>query len=173
MHPRGPSTALFLAMIVLIAGLLTSCGGGDQSGSGSQQGGGAKQQGGAAKGKRGKNAPEKKMALGTIGFINPKTERFTVHLSSDEQGKKPVIFKLAKKGKITLGGKKAGLGDMKKGQQAQVTYVVRKDSNRALRVKLFEGGGSSKDDNGGEKTGGEKSGGGKSGGEKTGGEKTG
>jgi hypothetical protein len=145
MHSRGPSKALFLAMIVLIAGLLTSCGGGDQSGSGSQQDG-------AAKEKKGKNAPEKKIALGTVGFVNPETERFTVRPSTDEQGEKPIAFKLVKKARITLGGKEVELGDMKKGQQAQVEYVVRNDNNRARSVKLFESGDSG-DDQGGEKTG--------------------
>lgn len=145
MHPRGPSKALFLAMIVLIAGLLTSCGGGDQSGGGSQQDGGAEE-------KKGENAPEKKIAFGTIGFVNPETERFTVRPSTEEQGQEPIAFKLAKKGKITLGGQEAELGDMKKGQQAQVEYVVRNDNNRARNVKLFEGENSG-DDQGGEKTG--------------------
>ena len=145
MHSRGPSTALFLTMIVLIAGLLTSCGGGDQSGSGSQQDG-------AAKEKKGENAPEKKIALGTVAFVNPETERFTVRPSTDEQGKKPIAFKLVKNARITLGDKEAKLEDMKKGQQAQVEYVVRNDNNRARSVKLFEGGGST-EDQGGEKTG--------------------
>jgi len=78
MHPRGPSTALFLAIIVLIAGLLAGCGGGDQSGSGSQQDGGsqAKQEGNApekqegnAPNKQRKNAPEKKILLGDVTFV--------------------------------------------------------------------------------------------------------
>jgi len=145
MHLRGPSKALFLTMIVLIAGLLTSCGGGDQSGSGSQQDGGAKEKKG--------NAPEKKIALGTVGFVNPETKRFTVRPSTDEQGKKPIVFKLAKKAKITLAGKEVKQEDMKKGQQAQVEYVVRNDNNRARSVKLFESGGSGDDQGGGEKTG--------------------
>lgn len=150
MHSRGPSTALFLAMIVLIAGLLTGCGGGDQSGSGGpQQGGGAKENG--AKEKKG-NAPEKKIALGTVGFVNPETKRFTVRPSTEQQGKKPIVFKLAKRAEITLDGKEAEIGDLKKGQQAQVQYVVRNDHNRARSVKLFAGGGSS-GDQGGEQTG--------------------
>jgi hypothetical protein len=145
MHPKGPSKALFLAMIVLIAGLLAGCGGGDQSGGGSKQDG-------AAKEKKGGNAPEKKIALGTIRFVNPETKRFTVRPSTDEQGEKPIAFKLAKKARITLGGKEVELGDMKKGQQAQVEYVVRNDNNRARSVKLFESGDSG-GDQGGEKTG--------------------
>jgi hypothetical protein len=142
MHPRGPSTALFLVMIVLIAGLLTGCGGGDQSGSGgSQQGDGAKENGAKenrAKEKKG-NAPEKKIVLGTVRFVNAETKRFTVRPSTEQQGEKPIVFKLAKKATVTLDGKEVELGDMKKGQQAQVEYVVRNDHNRARSVKLFAG----------------------------------
>ena len=142
MHPRGPSTALFLAMIVLIAGLLAGCGGGDQSGNGSQQGG--------SQAKQGENAPEKKLLFGNVTFVNPKTEGFSVRPTVNEQGTKPVVFRLANKFKITLGGQEAKLEDMKKGQQAQVEYIVRNDRNRALNVRLFEGGGGSP---GAEKTG--------------------
>jgi hypothetical protein len=162
MHPRGLSTALFLAMIVLIAGLLAGCGGGDQSGSGSQQNGGSqakqdenapKKQGGNAPKQRKKNAPEKKILFGIVRFVNPKTEGFSVHPRVPEQGKKPVVFRLAQQTEITLDGKKAKLEDMKKGQQAQVEYIVRNDRNRALTVRLFKGGGGSQDDRGAEKTG--------------------
>jgi len=161
MHPRGLSTALFLATIVLMAGLLAGCGGGDQSGSGSQQNGGSqakqdenapKKQGGNAPKQR-KNAPEKKILFGIVRFVNPKTEGFSVHPRVPEQGKKPVVFRLAQRTKITLEGKKAKLEDMKKGQQAQVEYIVRNDRNRALTVRLFKGGGGSQDDRGAEKTG--------------------
>ena len=162
MHPRGLSTVLFLATIVLIAGLLTGCGGGDQSGSGSQPDGGSKaeqsknapvEQGENAPKKRGKNAPKKKILFGTVTFVNPKTEGFSVRPTIEEQGKKPVVFRLANETSITLGGKEAKLEDMKKGQQAQVEYVERNDRNRARSVRLFEAGGGSQDDQGGEKTG--------------------
>ena len=162
MHPRGLSTALFLATIVLIAGLLAGCGGGDQSGSGSQQDGGsqAKQEGNApekqegnAPNKQRKNAPEKKILLGDVTFVNPKTEGFSVRPTVKAQGNKPVVFRLAQRTKITLGGQEATLEDMKKGQQAQVEYIVRNERNRALAVRLFEGGGGSQDDQGAEKTG--------------------
>ena len=153
MHQRGLSTVLFLVTIVLIAGLLTGCGGGDQSGSGSQQDGGSKaEQGKNAPKKQGKNAPKKKIVFGTVTFVNPKTEGFSVRPTIEEQGKKPVVFRLANETSITLDGKEAKLEDMKKGQQAQVEYVVRNDNNRARDVKLFESGGSG-DDQGGEKTG--------------------
>jgi hypothetical protein len=154
MHTRGLSTVLFLATIVLIAGLLTGCGGGDRSGSGSQQDGGSKaEQGKNAPVKQGENAPKKKILFGTVTFVNPKTEGFSVRPTIDEQGNKPVAFRLAKETSITLGGKEAKLEDMKKGQQAQVEYVERNERNRARSVRLFEAGGGSQDDQGGEKTG--------------------
>jgi hypothetical protein len=150
MHPRNFSTALFLAMTVLIVGLLAGCGGGDQSGSGSQQGGGKgakqgqnapeKQNGGASKQKAG-NKPAKKILFGTVTFVNSKTEGFSVKPTVKAQGKKPVAFRLAQQTRITLAGKEAKLDDMEKGQQAQVEYVVRNDRNRARVVRLFEGGG--------------------------------
>jgi hypothetical protein len=145
---------LFLVTIVLIAGLLTGCGGGDQSGSGSQQDGGSKaEQGKNAPKKQGKNAPKKKIVFGTVTFVNPKTEGFSVRPTIEEQGKKPVVFRLANETSITLDGKEAKLEDMKKGQQAQVEYVERNERNRARSVKLFEAGGGSQNDQGGEKTG--------------------
>jgi hypothetical protein len=156
MHQRGLTTVLFLATIVLIAGLLTGCG--DQSGSGSQQDGGSKaEQGKNAPVGQGenaaKNAPKKKILFGTVTFVNPKTEGFSVRPTIDEQGNKPVAFRLANETSITLGGKEAKLEDMKKGQQAQVEYVERNERNRARSVRLFEAGGGSQDDRGGEKTG--------------------
>jgi hypothetical protein len=151
MHQRGLSTVLFLVTIVLIVGLLTGCGGGDQSGSGSQQDGGSRaEQGNNASKKRGKNGPKKKLLFGTVTFVNPKTEGFSVRPTIDEQGNKPVAFRLANETSITLGGKEAKLEDLKKGQQAQVEYVERNERNRARSVRLFE---SSGDSQGGEKTG--------------------
>ena len=153
MHPRGLSTVLFLATIVLIARLLTGWGGGDQSGSGSQQNDGSKaKQGENVSKERGKNAP-KKILFGTVMFVNPKTGGFSVRPTIGEQGNKPVAFRLANETSITLGGKEAKLEDMKKGQQAQVEYVERNERNRARSVRLFETGGGSQDDQGGEKTG--------------------
>jgi hypothetical protein len=154
MHQRGLSTVLILATIVLIAALLTGCGGGDQSGSGSQQDGGSKaEQGKKGSVKQGENAPKKKIVFGTVTFVNPKTEGFSVRPTIEEQGKKPVVFRLANETTITLDGKEAKLEDMKKGQQAQVEYVERNERNRARSVKLFEASGGSQDGQGGKKTG--------------------
>src|SRR5688572_22977551 len=110
MHQRGISTVLFLVTIILIAGLLTGCGGGDRSGSGSQQDGGSKaEQGENAPKKQGKNAPKKKIVFGTVTFVNPKTEGFSVRPTIGEQGKKPVVFRLAHESSLTLDGKEAKL----------------------------------------------------------------
>ena len=152
MHQRGLSTVLFLATIVLI--LITGCGGGDQSGSGSQQDGGSQaEQGQNAPKKQGENAPKKKVVFGTVTFVNPKTEGFSVRPTIEEQGNKPVVFRLANETSITLYGNEAKMEDMKKGQQAQVEYVERNERNRARSVRLFETSGGSQDDQGGEKTG--------------------
>ena len=162
MHQRGLSTVLFLATIVLIAGLLTGCGGGDQSGSGSQQDGGSKaeqgknapvKQGENAPKNQGKNAPKKKIVFGVVKFVNPKTEGFSVRPTIEEQGKKPVVFRLANETSITLDGKEAKMEDMKKGQQAQVEYVERNERNRVRSVRLFEAGGGSQNDQGDKKSG--------------------
>src|SRR5688572_14406106 len=113
MHQRVLFTVLFLATMVLI--LITGCGGGDQSGSGSQQGGGSQaEQSENAPVKQGKNAPKKKIVFGTVTFVNPKTEGFSVRPTIEEQGKKPVVFRLANETSITLDGNEAKLEDMKK-----------------------------------------------------------
>jgi hypothetical protein len=152
MHQREITTVLFLATIVLI--LITGCGGGDQSGSGSQQDGGSQaEQGQNAPKKQGENAPKKKVVFGTVTFVNPKTEGFSVRPTIEEQGNKPVVFRLANETSITLDGNEAKMEDMKKGQQAQVEYVERNERNRARSVRLFETSGGSQDDQGGEKTG--------------------
>src|SRR5215217_7669241 len=103
MHPRGPSTALLLAMIVLIAGLLTGCGG-DQSGSASQQDGGGKagQDGNAPK-EQGKNAPEKKILFGVVILVTQKTGGFGVGATKKKGGKRGVFFRLEKESNITKG----------------------------------------------------------------------
>jgi hypothetical protein len=152
MYQRVMTTVLFLATILLI--LITGCGGGDQSRSGSQQDGGSQaEQGANAPVEQGENAPKKKVVFGTVTFVNPKTEGFSVRPTIEEQGKKPVVFRLANETSITLDGNEAKLEDMKKGQQAQVEYVERNERNRARSVRLFETGGGSQDDQGGEKTG--------------------
>jgi len=71
--------------------------------------------------------------------------------TTEEQSEQPVRFKIAENAKITLGEEKAELADVKKGQQARITYFVRKKTGVAREVVLFSGGGASSE--GGEQTG--------------------
>ncbi len=63
-------------------------------------------------------------------------------MSSDtgERKEEPAPFKLTKQAKITLDSKPAELADVKEGQQAQITYVV-KNQNLARQVVLVGEGG--------------------------------
>jgi hypothetical protein len=139
------SLLLPLVLSVLLAGLLAGCGGGsDQSGNG----GGdqkQKQEGEAAK----KEPLQKKIAIGTVRGFHEDRRRISLRTTVKAQSDGPLAFKIRKNAKITLGGKKAELGDIKEDQQAQITYVVKNDVNRAIVVHLFEAQGTG----GGEKTG--------------------
>jgi len=140
MQPRGPFAAFLVIAFVLLVGLLAGCGGGDGSQGG--EAGGAKREGGGGQGAGGQKAgaSESKTALGTVVFINPETERFTLRPAVEAQGEKPIPFKVTPKAKITLDDKEATFEDMEQGQQAQVTYVVRNDQNRVRTVTLFSKG---------------------------------
>jgi hypothetical protein len=139
MRFRGSPVLLLLVVLILLAG----CGGGDQSGNGGQDDGspgGAKKQGGeAAK----KGAPATKIALGTVRRVNVEGEsrRLVLKPSTNEQSKKPIPFRITKQATITLDDEKAELADIKEGQQAQITYIVKNERYRAREVKLFSAGG--------------------------------
>jgi hypothetical protein len=139
MRFRRLSVLLLLIVLILLAG----CGGGDQSGNGGQgdgSSGGTKKQGGeAAK----KGVPATKIALGTVRRVNVEGEsrRLVLKPSTNEQSKKPIPFRITKQATITLDDEKAELADIKEGQQAQITYVVKNERNRAREVKLFSAGG--------------------------------
>ncbi len=142
------SLLLPLVLCVLLAGLFAGCGGGSSDQSGNGGGNQAQKKGGeAAK----KQAPQKKIALGTVRSFHEDRRRLSLRPAANAQSKKPLAFKIRKKAEITLAGKKAELSDVKEGQQAQITYVVKNDVNRAITVHLFEAGGQSA--GGGEKTG--------------------
>ena len=132
---------MLLLLIVLI--LLAGCGGGDQSGNGGQgdgSSGGTKKQGGeAAK----KGVPATKIALGTVRRVNLEGEsrRLVLKPSTNEQSKKAIPFRITKHATITLDDEKAELADIKEGQQAQISYIVKNEHNRAREVKLFSAGG--------------------------------
>jgi hypothetical protein len=155
MHPRGTSAALLLALLILTMGLAAGCGGGDQSGNqsgdesgnGSQNGGsdGAQKQGGEG---APQGVPRPKVALGTVVKIDTEKSRITLRPSTEEQGERPIPFKVKPKATITLNDQAAELADAKKGQQAQITYIVRNERNLAREVSLISG-----DGGGGEGTG--------------------
>lgn len=147
MHPRRPSTTLFLAGVILFAGLLVGCGGGGQSANGSQDGesGGTKQQGGEAAKKEGNQAvkkarPRARIALGTVRSVNPESRELTLEPSAPAQGKGPIPFKIAKNATVTLDDEETELAQAGEGQQAQVTYIVKNEVNVARQVALISGG---------------------------------
>lgn len=147
MHPRRPSTTLFLAGAILFAGLLVGCGGEGQSANGSQDGesGGTKQQGGEAAKKEGNQAvkkarPRARIALGTVRSVNPESRELTLEPSAPAQGKGPVPFKIAKNATVTLDDKETELAQAEEGQPAQITYIVKNEVNVARQVALISGG---------------------------------
>jgi hypothetical protein len=141
MRARVSSTVLFWGVFVLLCGLLAGCGGGDQSGSGGSRdsgaGGGGQQQGGAA---RENAAPAPKIALGTITSVKPEKRRIALRPSSEVQGSERMAFKVRKNAQITLDDQEAEITDVKEGQQAQITYVIKNEVNRARTVALISGG---------------------------------
>ena len=125
-----PLLALFVVS-VLLAGLVAGCGGGDQSGNERDK----KQQGGKAADTGGS---DRKIALGTIRAFEEDKRKVYLKPAAEARGEKQLSFKVNKRADITLGGKKAEIGDIARGQQAQIGYVDRaKGPGRALSVNLF------------------------------------
>ena len=148
MHPRRTQTMLFFLASILLAGLLAGCGGGDQAGDGSQDGGSGREQGQVGKAaKKGKGEAAKKVALrpkialGTVIHVNPERRRMVIRAVTGKEDTKRMPFKIVPSATITLDDEVAELADIKDGQQAQVTYVVRNEVNRAREVTLISGGG--------------------------------
>ncbi len=140
MHLRGPSAALFFIVAsILLAGLLAGCaGGGDQSGNGGAQGG-EEQQGEAAQGEGNQaNAPVSKIALGTVVSVKPDRRKIVLRPSTEQQGDR-LLFKVIDDAQITLDDQQAEMADVQEGQQAQITYVVVNEQNRARVVALISG----------------------------------
>lgn len=149
MHLRRSWTIL-LVLIFMLVGFIASCGGGgDQSGeqeNGASEGQGASSERQGGTGQKEDGGPETKIALGKVQNVKAENKRFSVVPSVEEQGEKPIAFKVTPNAKITLDGKEVDLADVKKGQQAQVEYVVREEMgvpNRARGIELFSNGGGS------------------------------
>jgi len=139
MHLRGPSAALFFIAFILLAGLLAGCaGGGEQSGNGGSQGG-EDQQGQAAQGEGDQaDAPESKIALGRVISVKPDRRKIILRPSTEQQGDR-LVFKVVDDAQITLDDQQAEMADVQEGQQAQITYVVVNEQNRARVVGLISG----------------------------------
>ena len=125
-------------LLALLAALLAGCGG-EQSG-GSQEDGGQGQDQQQQESK--KEAQETKIAVGNVVAVQPDRRRMVVQPSQQAEGTEKVPINVRKTAEITLGGEKAEMGDVAEGQQAQATYVVKNDVNRAVSVQLFEAEGS-------------------------------
>ena len=135
MHHRGPSAALFVIASILLAGLLAGCaGGGDQSGNGGNEG-----QGEAAQGEETQaDAPVSKIALGRVIAVKPDRRKVILRPSTEQQGDR-LVFKVVDDAQITLDDQQAEMADVQEGQQAQITYVVVNELNRARVVALISG----------------------------------
>jgi hypothetical protein len=138
MHLRRPSAALIFIASILLAGLLAGCaGGGEQSGNGGSQGG-EEQQGEAAQGGNQAGAPETKIALGRVISVKPDRRKVILRPSTEQQGDR-LVFKVVNEAQITLDDQQAEMADVQEGQQAQITYVVVNEQNRARVVALISG----------------------------------
>lgn len=128
MCSKRSSMTLFLGVLVLFVGFL-GCGGGGQSGNGSQERepGEAKKQGGGEDAQRG--ASGTKIALGRVTSVDTEARTIRLQPSTEVQGEKSQRFKVKEDATITLDDKEAALDDAKAGQDAQITYVVRKENN--------------------------------------------
>ena len=147
MRLRGLQAALcFKVPVLLVVLIVAGCSGeGDQSGNGGSQGGGGGSggetqgtapQGGALQG----NAPRAKVALGTIISVNPDRRRIVLRPSVKVQGGKRMVFKVKGNAKISLNDQPAEMAAVKQGQQAQIEYIVKNETNRARAVALISSG---------------------------------
>lgn len=140
MHTKARSATFLLVLLVF---LLAGCGGGS-GGTEDQQGGqqGGQQEGQADQSK--KNAPETKIALGTVKRVNYEKERMVIRPS---QGEGLMTFGVRPEARVTLDGEKAELKDVKQGQQAQIEYIQNNDLMRARSIQLFSAGGQAEETN--------------------------
>ena len=149
MHPRASQAAFSIVLIVLLTGLLAGCGGGGESQGGSQEGGsqkqgeggGSEQQNGGSEGgsEAAAESQQVKIALGTIASVTPDRNRFTLDPSTEEQGEKPIPFKVRKSTRITIAGEQAEIGSLEEGAQAKVNYATVDGKNRARSVEVIGG----------------------------------
>ena len=125
---------LLPVLLVLTAGLIAGCGGGgeQQPEGGSQDAGGGQQ-----KSQSKKEARETKIGVGNVVSVKADRRRMIVQPPRQAEEAERLSINVRKNAQITLGGKKAEMGDVAEGQQAQVEYLVKNDVNRAISVQLF------------------------------------
>lgn len=137
MRLKWSSTVLLLALVVLLGVFAVACGEGSNGQSEKQQQ--EKQQQGKAPreregGRTGKGtAPDRKIALGKAAGVNPENRRLIL----DQIKGRKMSFRIGLSTKITLDNKEAKLSDVKEGQQARITYIVKNELNRAREVDVF------------------------------------
>lgn len=144
------SGALLVIFLILTLGVAGGCGGND--GSNNQDGGNAANEGasqeegeaskGEGSGETGQgegSSAEIKIALGDIVSVDTEKRRLVL---KPVQGERQ-IFKIVQKANVTLDDRPAELSNLKKGQQAQIRYIVKKDRERARAVNAFRASGGS------------------------------
>lgn len=131
---QAVSLLLPLVLSVVLVGSLAGCGGGQSEGGGQERNPEGKPAGEAAK----KEPLPRKMAFGTVRAFKDDKRRLSLRPTVNAQGEKPLGFKVRKNARVSFAGKEADAGDIKEGQQAQVSYVVKNEVNRAVVVNLFE-----------------------------------
>lgn len=138
MSYKRPSYILLLTICALLVGLVAGCGGSGGQSKDQQNGGSKDRQQESGSNKEGNNtsgdSPETKMALGKIASVKLDNQQFTLRAS---KGGERTVFKLRENTKITLNGKEAKQEYIRRGQQAQIRYVVRNERKQAIEVTLF------------------------------------
>lgn len=145
MRIKGMSVVLFIVVLALIAG----CSGG-QSGNQSKNQPNGKQSKQAASQQTARPAqqkknPQPKTALGTISKVQLDKDRIYLLPTKGER----MRFRVTKKSRVIVNGKKAGLSDLQKGQQAKIEYRPGKNSGRIQNIQVFGGAGGGKTVGGG------------------------
>lgn len=143
MNLRGLSRVFLLASFVLLVGFVSGCGGGESQqdgggGSQPQESGSDEGTSGAQGDGGGEGSREIKTALGNIASAKVDKKRFVLRPTGEGER---MVFRLREKTRIRLDGREANAEDIKKGQQAQIKYIVKNERNVARIVTLFGGGG--------------------------------
>ena len=133
---RSSSTVLLFALLALLMGFSAAgCGGGGAAGGDDQSE--SRQQGEEGETTRqGEGRPELKIAPGTVESVDPEAGMLVLRVTQGE----PMTFAIRPGTQIELDDEAAELADLREGQSAQVSYVVREGENRARLVSAIGGG---------------------------------